>query len=82
MPKKRLMRQIGPENSRIFLRLEREYWRAVDILASEDGWSNWREFFCMQIITREPKDMPLASFVKRAFITYLLKFFDMGRSAP
>ena len=76
------MRQIGPENSRIFLRLEREYWRAVDILASEDGWSNWREFFCMQIITREPKDMPLASFVKRAFITYLLKFFDMGRSAP
>ena len=82
MPKMRLMRQIDSENGRICLRLEREYWRAVDMLASEDGWSNWRKFFCMQVITREPKDMPVASFVKRAFITYPLKFFDMRRSAP
>ena len=44
MPKRRLVRHIDLENSRIYLPLEREYWQEVDIRAYEDGWNNWREF--------------------------------------
>ena len=70
------------ENGRSCLLLEREHRQVVDILAYKDGWNNWREFFCMQVLAREPKDMPLASFVKRAIFTYPIEDFDFKKSAP
>ena len=82
MPKRHLLRHFELENGRSCLPLEHEYWQAVDTLAYNDGWNNWREFFFMQVLTREPKDMPLASFVKRAIFTYPVEDFDIKKSAP
>ena len=41
-------RQIDLDSGRSCLALEREYWQALEVLAYEDGWSDWRDFFNMR----------------------------------
>ena len=38
-------RHIELDSGRSCLALEREYWLALEVLAYEDGWNNWRDFF-------------------------------------
>ena len=40
-------RHINLDNGLSCLALEREYWQALEVLAYEDGWNNWRDFFYM-----------------------------------
>ena len=40
-------RHIDLDIGRSCLALEREYWQALEVLAYEDGWNNWRDFFYM-----------------------------------
>ena len=42
-------RLIDLDSGRNCLAMEREYWRALEVLAYEDGWYNWREFFYMRV---------------------------------
>ena len=37
-------RHIDLDSGRSCLALERECWQALEVLAYEDGWNNWREF--------------------------------------
>ena len=67
-------RHIDLDNGRSCLALEREHWQALEVLAYEDGWNNWREFFYMQVLPGKPRDMPLASFVKRSILRIHLRF--------
>ena len=32
-------------SGRSAIALEREYWKALETLAYDDGWHNWRDFF-------------------------------------
>ena len=43
-------RHIDLDSGRSCLALEREYWRALEVLAYEDGWNNWRDFFYISSI--------------------------------
>ena len=54
-------RHIDLDSGRSCLALEREYWQALEVLAYEDGWNNWRDFFYMRVLPERPNDMPLAS---------------------
>ena len=40
-----VQRNIDLDSGRSCLVLEREYWQALEVLAYEDGWNNWRDFF-------------------------------------
>ena len=51
-------RHIDLDSGRSCLALEREYWQALEVLAYEDGWNNWREFFCMRGLPDKPEDIP------------------------
>ena len=31
----------------LYERTSIEYWQALEVLAYEDGWNNWRDFFYM-----------------------------------
>jgi predicted DNA-binding ribbon-helix-helix protein len=62
--------------------LERECWQALEVLAYEDGWNNWREFFYMRDLPERPQDMPLASFVRQSITRYLFEEYDWRRSVP
>ena len=42
-------RHIDLDTGRSCLALEREYWNAIEVLAYEDGWHNWRDGF-LQIL--------------------------------
>ena len=42
-------RHIDFENGLSCLALEREYWQALEVLAYEDGWNIWRDFFYRNI---------------------------------
>ena len=59
------------------LALEREYWKALETLAYDDGWHNWRDFFDVNVLPNKPDDMPLASHVRRTVTTCL--FSEYGR---
>ena len=59
------------DSGRSCLALEREYWQALEALAHEDGWNNWRKFFYMRVLPERPQEMPLASFVRRSISKYL-----------
>ena len=52
---------IDLDSDQSCLALESEYWQALEVLAYEDGWNNWREFFYMRVLPERPNDMPLAS---------------------
>jgi predicted DNA-binding ribbon-helix-helix protein len=65
-------RHIILDTRRSCLALEREYWEALEELALEDGWNNWRDFFYVNILPNRPKDVSLASFVRRTVTKILL----------
>ena len=72
-------RRIKLDNGRSYLALDREYWQALEVLAYEDGWNNWREFFYMRVLPERPDDMPLASFVRQSITKYLFEEYDKRR---
>ena len=72
-------RRIELDNGRSYLALDREYWQALEVLAYEDGWNNWREFFYMRVLPERPDDMPLASFVRQTITKYLFEKYDRRR---
>ena len=58
-------RHITLASGRSSIALEREYWKALETLAYDDGWHNWRDFFYVNVLPNKPDDMPLASHVRR-----------------
>ena len=72
-------RHIELDSGRSYLALEREYWQALEVLAYEDGWNNWREFFYMRVLPERPDDMPFASFVRQSITKYLFEGYNNRR---
>ena len=72
-------RHIDLDSGRSCLALEREYWQALEVLAYEDGWNNWREFFYLCVLPERPQDMPLASFVRQSITKYLFEEYNKSR---
>ena len=66
-------RHIDLDSGRSCLALEREYWKALEVRAYEEGWNNWRGFFYMRVLSERPNDLPMASFVRRSITKYLFK---------
>ena len=64
-------RHIDLDSVRSCLALEREYWQTLEVLAFEDGWNNWREFFYMRVLPNKPEDISLASHVRKMVIMFL-----------
>ena len=75
-------RHIDLDNGRSCLALEREYWQALEVLANEDGWNNWREFFYMRLLPKRPQDMPLANYVRQSITKYLFEEYGRTRLTP
>ena len=73
MMHKRYLEQhhIDPDIGRSCLALEREYWRALEVLAYENGWNNWREFFYMRVLPDKPDDISFASHVRKMVTVFL-----------
>ena len=72
-------RHIDLDSGRSCLALEREYWQALEVLAYEDGWNNWRDFFYIWALPERPNDIPLASFVRSLITKYLFDEYDKRR---
>jgi predicted DNA-binding ribbon-helix-helix protein len=66
-------RHIDLDSGRSCLALEREYWQALEVLAYEDGWNNWRDFFYMRVLTDKPENISLASQVRRMVTVFLFR---------
>ena len=66
-------RHIDLDSGRSCLALEREYWQALEVLAYEDGWNNWRDFFYGRVLPERPDDMPLARYVRQSITKHLLE---------
>jgi len=64
-------RHIDLDSGRSCLALEREYWQALEVLAYEDGWNNWRDFFYMRVLPDKPEDTSLASHVRKMVTVFL-----------
>ena len=75
-------RHIDLDNGRSCFALEREYWQALEVLAYEEGWNNWREIFYMRLLPDRPEDIPLANFVRRSISKYLFEEYDRRRPTP
>jgi predicted DNA-binding ribbon-helix-helix protein len=73
-------RHIDLDSGRSCLALEREYWQALEVLAYEDGWNNWRDFFYMRVLPDKPEDISLASHVRKMVTVFLFDEFDERRS--
>jgi predicted DNA-binding ribbon-helix-helix protein len=73
-------RHIDLDSGRSCLALEREYWQALEVLAYEDGWNNWRDFFYMRVLPDKPEDISLASHVRKMVTVFLFNEFDEQRS--
>ena len=71
-------RQIDLDSGRSCLALEREYWEALEVLAYEDGWNNWRDFFYMRVLLDKPEDISLASHVRKVVTVSLFKSYENG----
>ena len=71
-------RHIDLDSGRSCLALEREYWQALEVLAYEDGWNNWRDFFYMRVLPDKPEDISLASHVRKMMTVFLLENFENG----
>tara|TARA_B100000575_G_C23061216_1_gene610978 strand:+ start:630 stop:902 length:273 start_codon:yes stop_codon:yes gene_type:complete len=69
-------RHIHLDSGRSCLALEREYWQALEVLAYEDGRSNWREFFQMRVLPNKPTYMSLASHARKMVTLFLFDEFD------
>ena len=72
-------RHISLASDRSSIALELEYWQALEVLAYEDGWNNWRDFFYMRVLPERPQDIPLASFVRQSITKYLFEGYDRAR---
>ena len=66
-------RHIDLDSGRSCLALEREYWQALEVLAYEEGWNNWRDFLYTRILLGRSDDIPHASFVRKSTTKYLFK---------
>ena len=75
-------RHIDLDSGRSCLALEREYWQALEVLAYEDGWDNWRAFFYMHVLPERPQDMPMASYVRQSITKELFEEYDRTRPTP
>ena len=75
-------RHIDLDSGRSCLGLEREYWQALEVLAYEDGWNTWRDFFYTRVLLERPQDMPLASYVRQSITKYLFEEYDRTRPTP
>ena len=62
------------------LALEKEYWEALEELALEDGWHNWRDFFYVNILPNRPVNVSLASFARKAIIRLLILEYRKTKS--
>ena len=69
-------RHITLASGRISIALEREYWKALEILAYNHGWHNWRDFFYVNVL---PDNMRLASHVSGTVTACLFTEYDKGR---
>ena len=58
--------------------MEREYWKALEVLAYEDGWNKWRDFFYMPVLPDKPTDISLASHVRKMVTVLLFDEFENG----
>ena len=72
-------RHISLASDRSSIALELEYWQALEVLAYEDGWNNWRDFFYLRVLPERPDDIPLASFVRQSITKYLFEEYDRTR---
>ena len=73
-------RHIDLDSGRSCLALEREYWQALEVLAYEDGWNNWRDFFYMRVLPDKPEDISLASHVRLVLIRQLFIDYEKNRA--
>ena len=73
-------RHIDLDSGRSSLALEREYWQAIEVLAYEDGWNNWRDFFYMRILLVKPEDISLASHVRKIVTIFQFYKYDERKS--
>ena len=69
-------RHITLASGRSSIALEREYWKALETLAYEDGW---RDFFYRNILPNKPDDMSLASHVRKSVTVFLFSEYDKAR---
>jgi len=72
-------RHISLASGRSSITLEREYWKALETLAYEDGLRNWRDFFYRNILPNKPDDMLLASHVRKSDTAFLFSEYDKAR---
>ena len=72
-------RHITLASGRSSIALEREYWKALETLAYDDGWHNWRDFFYVNVLPNKPDELPQASHVRRTVTACL--FSEYGRSS-
>ena len=73
-------RHIDLDSGRSCLALEREYWQALEVLAYEDGWNNWRDFFYMRVLPDKPEDISLASHVRLVVVKLLFVDYQFNGS--
>jgi predicted DNA-binding ribbon-helix-helix protein len=73
-------RHIDLDSGRSCLALEREYWQALEVLAYEDGWSNWPDFFYMRVLPDKPEDISLASHVRLVVVKLLFVDYQFNGS--
>ena len=64
-------RHIDLDSGRSRLALERESWRALKVMACEDGWYRC-DFFYMKVLPDNPEDISLASHVLKMVAVFLL----------
>ena len=76
-----VQRHISLESGRSSIALEREYWKALETLAYDDGWHNWLDFFYVNVLPDKPDDMPLASHVRKTITTCLFVEYGKSRAA-
>ena len=72
-------RHIKLDSGRSCLALECEYWQAHEVLAYEDGWNNWRDFFYVRVLPHKPADISLASHALKMVTVFLFDEFDERR---
>ena len=73
-------RHIDLDSGRSWLALEREYSQALEVLAYEDGWNNWRDFFYMRVLPDKPGDISLASHVRKIVTIFQFYKYDERKS--
>ena len=67
-------------SGRSAIALEREYWKALETFAYDDGWHNWRDFFHAYVLVDKLGDIPLASHVLRFITSELFIEYAKGKS--